>query len=105
MSAELGDWLLRSNGGEGMSQCAPALVCGCLSVGSAPGLMLNANAVRRSDMDFMFGFFKRLHQQQLSVTDLHFSSHATFRKYVDGLCSQENSGWKRVDIPDRKSVV
>jgi hypothetical protein len=58
-----------------------------------------ARPAHRSDMDFMFGFFKRMHKEQLAVTDLHFSSHTTFRKYVDELCSQENSGWTRVVIP------
>jgi hypothetical protein len=50
-------------------------------------------------MDFMFRFFKRLQAEQLSVTDLHFHSHTTFRTYVDKLCSAEDSGWTRVTIP------
>ena len=54
---------------------------------------------RRSDMDFMFQFMKKMSREQLSVADLHFSSHTTFRKYADKLCGQENSGWIEVKLP------
>lgn len=50
-------------------------------------------------MDFMFDFFRRMSANQLSVADLNYSSSSTFRKYVDELCSRENSGWKKVVIP------
>lgn len=50
-------------------------------------------------MDFMLKFFTRMQKEELSVTDLQFSSHTTFRKYVDDLCSKENSGWQRIMIP------
>lgn len=49
-------------------------------------------------MDFMFQYFKKLSKAQLSITDLRFSSHTTFRAYVDKLCSAENSGWTRQEI-------
>lgn len=46
----------------------------------------------------MFGFFRKLAAEGLQVTDLRFSSHSTFRAYVDGLCSHAGSGWKRVSL-------
>jgi len=98
MSAELGDWLLRCNGGEGMSECAAARFTHCATMCWAGSERVGYSACR-SDMTFMFQFFKKLHKEQLSVTDLHFSSHTTFRAYVEKLCSEENSGWTRVTIP------
>ena len=53
----------------------------------------------RSDMDFMFGFFTRMAEDDLCMKDLHFCSHKTFRAHVDKLCGQAGSGWRRVKLP------
>jgi hypothetical protein len=50
-------------------------------------------------MDFMFGFFTRMAEDDLSMKDLHFCSHKTFRAHVDKLCGQAGSGWRRVKLP------
>ena len=100
LSAELGDWLLRCNGGEGMSQCVSNLFLFKWATLQTLALLTSLrDRSRRSDMDFMFQFMKKMSKEQLSVSDLHFSSHTTFRKYVDKLCGQENSGWIEVKLP------
>jgi hypothetical protein len=50
-------------------------------------------------MDFMFGFFTRMAEDDLCMKDLHFCSHKTFRAHVDKLCGQAGSGWRRVKLP------
>ena len=97
LSAELGDWLLRCNEGEGMSKC----VCNLkLLRTNIPLLTTDAPCTRgrRSDIDFMFQFFRKLAAEGLQVTDLRFSSQSTFRAYVDGLCGQAGSGWQSVSL-------
>jgi hypothetical protein len=50
-------------------------------------------------MDFMFGFFTRLAKDEIRMDELDFCSHKTFRAYVDKLCGQAGSGWRRVKLP------
>ena len=47
----------------------------------------------------MFGFFGRLANESLHVTDLHFCSPDAFRSFADKLCARADSGWKRVTLP------